>query len=127
MAHLPGQVVAIKDDEWGTFCYEPGHDDRKAFKRICNESDSFGSEYYNFCEECWDTYQKALEKKRNDPEQWEHCRECGAKVPELISYRDMDEGMHGPVYEHCESCHVKMNERISREYEQDYGDDDEYW
>lgn len=124
MAHLPGQTMAVQEDEWGTTC--ENHSGRKAVKRICSEADSFGAEYMNFCQECWDSYQQGLKEKEEDPEQWDTCPECKKKAPRLISYRDMDEGMHGPVYEHCGECHSKMNARIAEEdamydtYEDDY-------
>ena len=121
MAHLPGQTLSVQEDEWGTDC--ENHSDRKAVKRICSEADSFGAEYMNFCQECWDNYQQGLKEKEEDPEQWDTCPECKKKAPRLISYRDMDEGMHGPVYEHCEECHSKMNARIAEE-EAYYSDDD---
>ena len=123
MAHLPGQTMSVQEDEWGTDC--ENHSDRKAVKRICSEADSFGAEYMNFCQECWDNYQQGLKEKEEDPEQWDTCPECKKKAPRLISYRDMDEGMHGPVYEHCEECHSKMNARIAEE-EAHYNDDDYY-
>ena len=123
MAHLPGQTMSVQEDEWGTDC--ENHSDRKAVKRICSEADSFGAEYMNFCQECWDNYQQGLKEKEEDPEQWDTCTECKKKAPRLISYRDMDEGMHGPVYEHCEECHSKMNARIAEE-EAYYNDDYDY-
>ena len=123
MAHLPGQTMSVQEDEWGTDC--ENHSDRKAVKRICSEADSFGAEYMNFCQECWDNYQQGLKEKEEDPEQWDTCPECKKNAPRLISYRDMDEGMHGPVYEHCEECHSKMNARIAEE-EAYYNDDDYY-
>ena len=123
MAHLPGQTMSVQEDEWGTDC--ENHSDRKAVKRICSEADSFGAEYMNFCQECWDNYQQGLKEKEEDPEQWDTCTECKKKASRLISYRDMDEGMHGPVYEHCEECHSKMNARIAEE-EAYYNDDDYY-
>ena len=125
MAHLPGQVVALKDDAWGLNCET--HSDRLAVKRICSEADSFGAEYMNFCQECWDDYQQGLEEKQADPEQWDTCSECGNKASRLISYRDMDEGMHGPVYEHCGDCHSKMNARIAEEDAYYDNDGDDYY
>lgn len=125
MAHVPGQIVAIKDDAWGLNCET--HSDRLAVKRICSEADSFGAEYMNFCQECWDKYQQGLKEKEEDPEQWDSCPECNNKAPRLISYRDMDEGMHGPVYEHCSDCHSKMNARIAEENSFYDDDDDDYY
>lgn len=124
MAHVPGQVVSVQEDEWGTDC--ENHSDRKAVKRICSEADSFGAEYMNFCQECWDNYQQGLKEKEEDPEQWDTCPECKKAAPRLISYRDMDEGMHGPVYEHCGECHSKMNARIAEE-DAFYDNDDDYY
>lgn len=124
MTHVPGQVVSVQEDEWGTDC--ENHSDRKAVKRICSEADSFGAEYMNFCQECWDNYQQGLKEKEEDPEQWDTCPECKKAAPRLISYRDMDEGMHGPVYEHCGECHSKMNARIAEE-DAFYDNDDDYY
>ena len=124
MAHVPGQVVSVQEDEWGTDC--ENHSDRKAVKRICSEADSFGAEYMNFCQECWDNYQQSLKEKEEDPEQWDTCPECKKAAPRLISYRDMDEGMYGPVYEHCGDCHSKMNARIAEE-DAFYDNDDDYY
>ena len=125
MAHVPGQVVALKDDAWGLNCET--HSDRLAVKRICSEADSFGEEYMNFCQECWDEYQQGLKEKEEDPEQWDTCSECGNKASRLISYRDIDEGMHGPVYEHCGDCHSKMNARIAEEEANYDNDGDDYY
>lgn len=122
MASLPGQFVSVQDDEWGTKCYT--HPERDATHRICTESDSFGSEYHNMCDECHEDYKKAKAEREADPEQWETCK-CGNREPRLISYRDMDEGMHGPVYEHCSVCHEKWNKRIAEE-EAFYDQDDDY-
>lgn len=115
MAHLPGQTVSVQNDEWGTKCDE--HPEVDAIKRICTESDSFGSEYANLCQACVDEHEQAIKEKESDPSQWERCK-CGNKEPRLISYRDMEEGMHGPVYEHCSKCHEKMNAAIAEELEE---------
>ncbi len=114
-AHLPGQSVSIQNDEWGTFCYT--HHDVKATHRICSEADSFGAEYWNMCDQCWDERQKAIKAKNEDPEQWDSCRKCRKKVPRLSSYRDPDEGMHGPVYEACPDCVSKFWKRYQEECE----------
>ena len=114
-AHLPGQSVSIQNDEWGTFCYT--HHDVKATHRICSEADSFGAEYWNMCDQCWDERQKAIKAKNEDPEQWDSCRKCRKKVPRLSSYRDPGEGMHGPVYEACPDCVSKFWKRYQEECE----------
>ena len=121
-AHLPGQSVGVSDDEWGTKCYT--HHDVDATHRICSESDSFGSEYVNLCEQCWDAHLAHKEKVKSDESLWETCK-CGNREPRMISYRDYEEGMHGSVYEHCSKCHAKMNARIAEE--EAYYDDDDDW
>lgn len=121
-AHLPGQSVSIHDDEWGTFCYT--HHDIKATHRICSEADSFGAEYYNMCDQCWNEHQAAIQAKKEDPVQWECCRKCGNHVPYLSSYRDPDEGMCGPVYEACPDCVSKFYQSYEDECE---WLDDEYY
>jgi len=127
MYPLPGKTVSVEDDEWGKFCYMEGHHERPAVRRLCVEADSFGAEFHNMCQECWDEHLQNKEDIKNDPEQWETCK-CGNREPSLISYRDMDEGMHGPVYEHCSKCHEKMNARIAEEeaYYDDHDDYDDY-
>lgn len=114
-AHLPGQSVSVEDDEWGTKCN--WHPEVVATHRICSESDSFGSEYANFCNDCWEERQLAIKAKEQDPEQWDSCRKCGENVPRLSSYRDPDEGMHGPVYEACPDCVSKFWKRYQEECE----------
>lgn len=123
MPSLPGQYVSLNDDEWGLMCYT--HHDRPATRRICVESDSFGSEYYNMCDECNEEHIANKAAIDADPERWETCK-CGNREPRMIQYRDMDEGMHGPVYEHCSKCHEKWNQRIAEEEEYYRQDDDWY-
>lgn len=122
-ASLPGKFTSVQDDEWGTECDR--HHDCEAVTRICVEADSFGAEYSNMCQECLDKYEAHQKQKKNDPSQWETCK-CGTSEPSLISYRDYEEGMHGPVYQHCSKCHEKMNKRIAEE-EDFYSQDDDYY
>lgn len=124
MPSLPGQYVSLNDDEWGLMCYV--HHDRPATKRICTESDSFGSEYHNMCDECNEEHIADKAAIDADPERWETCK-CGNREPRMIQYRDMDEGMHGPVYEHCSVCHEKWNQRIAEEEAFFDQDDDDDW
>lgn len=121
-APLPGQSFSVKDDEWGTKCYT--HHEVEATHRICTESDSFGSEFMNLCDECWNAHLAHKEKVKNDESLWETCK-CGNREPRMIQYRDYEEGMHGPVYEHCSKCHERMNARIAEE-EAQYDEDDDW-
>lgn len=117
-AHLPNQSVSIEDDEWGTNCHN--HPERPAVRRVCVEADSFGAEYSNMCQECSDQYTAYKEQKRNDESQWEQCPRCKTLVPELSSYRDPDEGSHGPVYSRCSDCVSKFWKRWNEENLDDY-------
>lgn len=131
MAHpgrgnLRGQASSVKDDEWGMMC--ENHPDIPAVIRLCSESDSFGSEYYNLCAPC--NTRRVLQRQRiiDNPELWtEHCPDCGRISPELFAYRDPDEGHNGPVYEQCKNCCKVRLERAEREYEAEFGhEDDDY-
>lgn len=121
-APLPNHFVPISDDEWGTNCHD--HPDRKAIKRICVEADSFGAEYSNMCQECLDEHNAYKQQKRDDPEQWDTCPRCKQLVPQLSSYRDPDEGSHGPVYHRCPDCVAKFWKRWE---EENCCDDDDYY
>ncbi|GAA5560711.1 hypothetical protein Asch02_02222 [Acinetobacter schindleri] len=121
-AHLPNQYVLIENDEWGTNCHK--HPDRQAIKRICVEADSFGAEYLNMCQECLDESKASNEQKLNDPDQWEQCPRCKNSVAELSSFRDPDEGMHGPVYHRCPDC---VSIFWKRWEEENIHDDDYYF
>lgn len=123
MHHVVGQFVPVSaDDAWGDKCDH--HPLVVAVKRICTEADSFGCEYSNLCQVCLDEREKALEAIKNDPSKWERCK-CGNSEPSLISYRDPDEGMSGPVYEHCSKCHEKWNEYWARE--NSYYEEEDNW
>ncbi|MCO9048778.1 hypothetical protein [Acinetobacter sp. UC24323] len=120
IAPLPNRFVCVEDDEWGTKCDR--HHDREAVSRICVEADSFGAEYSNMCQECLDEYKAHKKQKLNDPSQWEQCPRCKTLIPELSSYRDPDEGSHGPVYQRCSDCVSKFWKRWEEE-----NLDDDYW
>lgn len=119
-APLPGRFSSVHDDEWGTHCYE--HPEREATHRLCVEADSFGAEFYNMCDECFEEHKSQIKAKKEDPDQWDTCPRCKTAVPQLSSYRDPDEGMHGRVYDACPKCVSKFWERY--EEENSYYDDD---
>ncbi len=121
-APLPGKMTSVKDDEWGTFCYT--HHDREAKHRICVEADSFGAEYFNMCDECFNDRKAQIKAKEEDPTQWDHCPRCKNSVPKLSYFRDPEEGMHGPVYEACPDCVSKFWKNWEAE---NYDDDDDYY
>lgn len=121
-APLPGKFTSVQDHEWGTFCYT--HPDREAKHRICVEADSFGAEFYNMCDECFDERKAQIKAKKEDPTQWETCPRCKQSVPQLSSYRDPDEGSYGPVYQECPDCVSKFWKNWEAE---NCLDDDDYY
>jgi len=88
------------------------HPDRPAVARIQGETDSFGSELADLCQECLDAYNKYREQA---PKVAETCEWCGAVTTDCAHTRDVDEGMAGPVYMVCSACRRKQAERISEE------------
>ena len=93
---LPGASHDVPD---GACC--DMHQDRLAVARIQGETDSFGSELYDVCQEC-------LEEIRNYKDvgvcDWCHTESA------LRPYRDLDEGRTGPVYRVCAACRRKDQE-----------------
>jgi hypothetical protein len=105
---LPGAVHALPK---GTMCDE--HPDRPAVQRIQGETDSFGSELWDCCQECLDDLKKQSPRTGK-------CDWC--KTDNVITKpkRDYEEGMHGPVYEVCTPCSDRYNKRQAEEA-------DDYW
>ncbi|TKI01529.1 hypothetical protein FCN80_26365, partial [Martelella alba] len=54
---LPGQFSGVPA---GVKCDE--HHDRDAVKRVQGETDSFGCEYYDMCQECLDKYRQEIKE-----------------------------------------------------------------
>lgn len=105
------------------------HDNRKAVVRVQGETDSFGCEMIDMCQECFDAHKEW----KNSPEAAEHrkgvCEWCKNPADDLRDRRDFEEGMSGQIYLVCGECVKKENESLAAEYEDsynDYDDDDEY-
>jgi hypothetical protein len=95
------------------------HPDRKATRRVQGETDSFGCEMYDFCDECF------KEWKSHDVYSPEECDWCDKKANDIRPTRDYDEGMCGPVYYVCGPCRKRRDERVREEnsrYDDDYND-----
>lgn len=101
----------------GTKC--DSHPDRQAVARIQGETDSFGCEMNDCCQECVDeirAYARSAEARSGQ------CDWCKNEATDLRDRRDYDEGMAGPVYRVCGACVKRQNERLAeeaREYEDD--------
>jgi hypothetical protein len=98
------------------------HDDRPAYRRVQGETDSFGSEMHDMCEECYENYRKEMEIHRAEAATGV-CDWCKAHATDLRNRRDYDEGMSGPVYRVCGACARRDNEAAQAELD-DYYDDD---
>lgn len=96
------------------------HQDRPAVRRVQGETDSFGAEYLDLCQECLDEIKKAEAESRIG-----RCDWCGKEATDLRPRRDIDEGMAGRVYDVCGECVRKENEQFRAELdERDYYDCD---
>lgn len=113
---LPGAGHHLPD---GTMC--DFHPDRPAVARIQGETDSFGAELNDMCEEC-------LAEHRREMREGDHsgtCDWCKEHAPRLWNRRDIDEGSYGPVYRICKSCDDKYEAELQRELDEwrdRYGD-----
>jgi hypothetical protein len=99
------------------------HPDRPATHRVQGETDSFGCEMHDLCDECWRDWRAELSK----PQEAFPCDFCKVPSAERRATRDPDEGMCGPVYYVCPECRKRQRERIEEElresgyYDDDYG------
>ena len=103
------------------------HADRWAQYRVQGETDSFGCEYLHLCASCADAMRIAsLEPKDG------YCEWHKGEGLNLRPFRDIDEGMAGPVYMTCQSCRDKVHLAAAEEMDargsdgyDDYFDDDD--
>jgi len=99
------------------------HPNRQAVARIQGETDSFGCEFGDYCQECLD---KLREYRRSPEARTGVCDWCDTEATDLRDARDYDEGMGGPVYRVCGGCIKRRNDEASEElarYDNDWGDD----
>lgn len=96
----------------GTMC--DYHPDVPAVARIQGETDSFGSELNDMCQECIDEQRKHRDEARSG-----RCDWCKEEATDLCTRRDFEEGPRGPIYQVCGVCIKKENDYWASEY----GDD----
>jgi len=111
---LPGAAHGVPD---GTMCDD--HPDRPATHRVQGETDSFGSEMNDLCDECYE----ALRAELRAPQEAFPCDFCKVVSSDRRPVRDYDEGMCGPVYYVCPDCRRRKRER---EREEEADDDYHY-
>lgn len=104
---LPGAIHELPD---GTVC--DVHPDRPAVVRIQGETDSFGCEMNDCCEECADeirSYARSAEASTG------RCDWCKKDATDLRDQRDYEEGLNGPVYRVCAACRKHADDEARRE------------
>lgn len=106
---LPGAIHTVPA---GTMCDD--HPDREATKRVQGETDSFGSELHDMCQECYDAHKKymadtAVERATGC------CDWCKKHATDLRRMRDFEEGMGGPLYDVCGACRRRQNDELEEE------------
>ncbi len=99
---LPG---AIHSAPVGSMCDQ--HPDRPAVRRVQGETDSFGSEMHDLCQECIDEMKKHAKEARLG-----FCDWCKREVDDLRPKRDWEEGSYGPVYHVCGPCAKRYDESM---------------
>lgn len=107
---LPGAEITPKGNEK---CDK--HPDRESIITIVTETDSFGSETVEKCEECYKEYQ--YRKANPEPDDFYECEGAGCDVCDetVKPHRDPEEGMSGPVYYWCSSCWHEIFKRFNDE------------
>lgn len=118
MAHVSGPVSSMPGSthavvRGSTRCDD--HPNRLAVKRIQGETDSFGAEYHDLCQECVDKMRRAEAQRR---EELGTCDWCGTSGVRVLNRRDMDEGMSGPIYKVCGDCIARELAALDEELEE---------
>lgn len=83
------------------------HPDRVSFAEVVGETDSFGSETIDMCEECYKEYVKQKEAKA---EELQRCEICGTLAKDVKPRRDPTET--GGVYDMCRDCYTGLRNSI---------------
>lgn len=107
ISSLPGTAHDLPE---GTMCDE--HPDRPAVARIQGETDSFGCEMNDVCQECLDADRAYA---RSEEARTGRCDWCKQDATDLRDTRDYEEGMHGPVYRVCAACRKRRDDEVAAE------------
>lgn len=110
MSASTGPVSTLRGHSWSlpdnTHCDQ--HPTRLAVARLQGETDSFGAELTDCCQECKTAFQEALTSES-------YCDWCKTESSSIQDYRDFEEGLSGPVYQVCESCRTKQQAQLIEE------------
>lgn len=94
---LPGHLHKVPP---GQTCDTEGHEQILATHRVQGETDSFGAECLDMCQECYDKYKAEIAVVDFSG----RCDFCGTHVDVLRKFRDPEEGSCGRVYDVCHPC-----------------------
>src|SRR5579862_9487643 len=102
MAEVTGPISTLpghrRDVPEGTMC--DCHPDRLAVARVQGETDSFGCEMIDMCEDCVAAYREECRTEDSSGT----CDWCRQEAEKRFYRRDIDEGSFGPVYQVCRAC-----------------------
>lgn len=123
MADVTGPISSLpgssRKPPAGQMCDE--HPGVPAVARIQGETDSFGCEMDDLCQQCVDarsTYRcSEAGQAEAAAERSGVCAWCKSAATDLRPARDYDEGMSGPVYRVCGACIKRVNEEAAAELE----------
>ena len=127
MADVTGPISSLPgshhETPGGTMCDD--HPDRPAVRRVQGETDSFGSEMHDMCQECYDEHKAEREKYRAEAATGT-CDWCKSHATDLRPRRDWEEGSCGRVYDVCGACVKREMDALEEElkdsgyYDYDY-------
>lgn len=119
ISSLPGSLSTPPNEQT---CDE--HPERPAYRRVQGETDSFGCEMIDMCQECYEEHRRVMAEHATEARTGT-CDWCRSQATDLRDHRDIDEGMSGPVYRVCGACIKRENEALREELDS-YGDDYDY-
>lgn len=111
ISSLPG---AIHDAPANAVCDD--HPDRPVYRRVQGETDSFGCEMHDLCQECYEAHRKAVAEADTSG----CCDWCKQHKPKLRKRRDFEEGSAGRVYDVCDDCIKAENARLQEELDDNW-------
>ncbi len=126
MADVTGPISSLPGAKHRVPAGQPcdEHSDRPATRRVQGETDSFGSEMMDMCDECFEAYTKAVAESAAE-DACGQCDWCKEGATDLSNRRDFEEGFSGRVYRVCGNCVRAERARIQAELDQ-YRDDPDY-
>lgn len=101
ISSLPGTLLKLPENQT---CDE--HPDRLAVARVQAETDSFGYEAIDWCDECHAKYKKGDDEGSGITS----CDHCHCTNIKTTATRDPDEGRCGPVYYLCDDCLQRLRD-----------------